>query len=304
MNRILVIRGGAIGDFVLTLPAIKLLRDRFPRAHIEILGYPQIVALAENRFYADATRSLESSSFATFFVKDALLPSELKDFFGSFDLIVSYLSDPENIFRENLERSGMRKLLLGPPKPGDHEHAAIQLARPLEQIGLYLQDLGATIYPNDSDRAFARDFLQAAGKKVAAFHPGSGSESKNWPIEKWKQLGEHFHSTGWTLIVVAGEADKEQARSLEDAWKGGPVRLARDLPLPHLAAVLEGSLFVGHDSGVSHIAGAVGARSILLFGQTDPAIWAPANKRVTILRAPQGDLGLLTFENVIEVLGG
>ena len=46
MNRILVIRGGAIGDFVLTLPAIKLLRCHFPQAHIEILGYPKIAALA------------------------------------------------------------------------------------------------------------------------------------------------------------------------------------------------------------------------------------------------------------------
>ena len=58
-QRILVIRGGAIGDFVLTLPAIKLLRDRFPDAHIEILGRKHIIALAEKRFYADATRSIE-----------------------------------------------------------------------------------------------------------------------------------------------------------------------------------------------------------------------------------------------------
>ena len=70
MNRILVIRGGAIGDFILTLPAIKLLRDRFPRAHIEILGYKHIIALAENRFYADAIRSIESGSLAAFFAKD------------------------------------------------------------------------------------------------------------------------------------------------------------------------------------------------------------------------------------------
>jgi len=48
--RILVIRGGAIGDFVLTLPAIRLLRENFPHAHLEILGYKHIVALAEGRF--------------------------------------------------------------------------------------------------------------------------------------------------------------------------------------------------------------------------------------------------------------
>ncbi|MFL6588960.1 MAG: glycosyltransferase family 9 protein, partial [Chthoniobacterales bacterium] len=87
MNRILVIRGGAIGDFVLTLPAIKLLRESFPSARLEILGYKHIAALAENRFYAHAVRSIESGSLSRFFTRDAVLPSDLRDYFGSFDLI-------------------------------------------------------------------------------------------------------------------------------------------------------------------------------------------------------------------------
>ncbi|MEY2499591.1 MAG: heptosyltransferase, partial [Verrucomicrobiota bacterium] len=66
MNRILVIRGGAIGDFILTLPAIKLLRDGFPSAHLEILGYQHIIVLAEKRFYADAIRSIEHRALAGF----------------------------------------------------------------------------------------------------------------------------------------------------------------------------------------------------------------------------------------------
>jgi heptosyltransferase-3 len=59
MNRILVIRGGAIGDFILTLPVLKALRDAYPRTHLEILGYKHIAVLAENRFYAQAVRSIE-----------------------------------------------------------------------------------------------------------------------------------------------------------------------------------------------------------------------------------------------------
>ena len=78
MNRILVIRGGAIGDFVLTLPAIKLLRDRFPKAHLEILGYKHIAALAEKRFYADAVRSIESASLARFFARNSSRPHSAK----------------------------------------------------------------------------------------------------------------------------------------------------------------------------------------------------------------------------------
>ena len=303
MNRILVIRGGAIGDFILTLPAIKLLRDRFPGAHIEILGHKHIVALAERRFYADAVRSIEEGPLAGYFAKDAALPAELTSYFSSFDLIVSYLFDPDGIFQGNLTRCRIKRFVAGPPKLSGHEHAAAQLARPLEQIGLYLQDSAATIYPTEEDREFARNFLGDAREPVVALHPGSGSKTKNWPIESWQELGEHLFSAKRNVLVIAGEADEERMRLLETAWKNKPVRFAKHLPLPHLSALLEDSLFVGHDSGVSHLAAAVGARSILLFGPTNPDVWAPSNRNVTVLRAPEGDLRLLGVGRVIEAIG-
>ena len=76
-GRILVIRGGAIGDFILTLPAIKLLRDSIPAAHLEILGYKHIIALAEMSRYADATRSIEYGPLSSFFSHD--LDSAVRD---------------------------------------------------------------------------------------------------------------------------------------------------------------------------------------------------------------------------------
>jgi heptosyltransferase III len=304
MNRILVIRGGAIGDFVLTLPAIKLLRDGFPRAHIEILGYKHIIALAEGRFYADAIRSIEHGPLATFFAKGAALPAELTDYFGSFDLIVSYLFDPDWVFQDNLTRCGSKMFVWGSPKLGGHEHAALQLARPLEQIGLRLENCAARIYPTEKDRAFAQEILGDSSKPIIALHPGSGSETKNWPIEKWKELGERLFSTGRAVLVVAGEADDERLRLLESAWKDKPVRFAKNLALPHLAALFEDSIFIGHDSGISHIAAAVGARCILLFGPTDPAVWAPANARVTVLQAPDRNLDSLPVDDVIAALEG
>ncbi len=160
MNRILVIRGGAIGDFVLTLPAIKLLRDNFPHARLEILGYKHIVALAENRFYAQAVRSIEYGALASFFARDANLSPELIDYFHSFDLVVSYLFDPDQIFEQNLRRCGVENFLACSPKFTAHEHAARQLARPLEQLGLALTDAAARLYPSAADREFAAQFLR------------------------------------------------------------------------------------------------------------------------------------------------
>jgi heptosyltransferase-2 len=304
MKRILVIRGGAIGDFILTLPAIKLLRDQFPQAHIEILGYTPIIVLAGGRFYADAIRSIEERPLAAFFAKDPLLPAELTEYFGSFDLIVSYLFDPDGTFQSNLNSCRIKMLIAGPSKLSGHEHAAFQLARPLDQIGLHLQNPAARIYPTELDREFAQDFLADSRKPVIALHPGSGSKKKNWPIEKWKKLGEHFFSTNRTVLLISGEADEECLRLLETAWKGKPVRFAKNLALPDLAALLERLTFIGHDSGVSHLAAAAGARSILLFGPTDPAVWAPANENVTVLQAPEGNLGLLEVDRVITTLDG
>ena len=299
MNRILVIRGGAIGDFVLTLPAIKLLRDRFPKAHLEILGYKHIAALAEKRFYADAVRSIESASLAKFFAKNSELPAELAHYFGGFDLILSYLYDPDKIFETNVRKCGEGTFVAGPSKLDNSEDAVLQLARPLATLGLSVTDRAARLFPSEADRAAVMNLAEG---EFAVLHPGSGSETKNWPIEKWGELGDVLWSKGRRLVIIAGEADMERVQKLKTAWKGKPVQFAENLPLPQLAALLEGSFFIGHDSGISHIAAAAGARCLLLFGWTDPAIWAPANENVIVLRAPEGKLRLLGVETVAAAL--
>src|SRR5881396_1589852 len=132
MNRILVIRGGAIGDFILALPALKALRDAHPHANIEILGYKHIAMLAENRFYAQAVRSIEYGPLGRFFARNSELPAELADYFASFDLIVSYLYDPDRVFERNLRRSGVKNLICGPARiVKTSGHAARQLAEPI-----------------------------------------------------------------------------------------------------------------------------------------------------------------------------
>jgi heptosyltransferase-2 len=81
------------------------------------------------------------------------------------------------------------------------------------------------------------------------------------------------------------------------------VQCAQNLSLVELAARLQNcALFLGHDSGISHLAAAVGTPSLLLFGPTDPAIWAPANRNVKVLRAQAGILGRLGVETVLAAL--
>ena len=189
MNRILVIRGGAVGDFILTLPALKALREACPHSQIEILGYKHIAALAEKRFYAQAVRSIEYGPLSSFFAKNSELPAELANYFASFDLILSYLYDPDRIFENNLHRCGVENLLCGPSKIVESgEPATRQLARPIEELGIRVDDITEKVFPSMEDRQFGREFLQTLQQPIFAIHPGSGSKEKNWPLENWIAL--------------------------------------------------------------------------------------------------------------------
>jgi len=303
--RILVIRGGAIGDFVLTLPAIKLLRDNFPDAHLEIMGYKHIVALAEGRYYAHATRSIEYAAMAGFFVPKAKLAPDLMEYFGSFHQVVSYLFDPDGIFEANMERCGVKNFIHISPKLDDSEQAALQLARPLQNLALYLDDPAAVLYPSPGDRAFAARFFGDLSMPVIALHPGSGSELKNWPLQNWRALGDWLFTLdpAPAVLLAGGEADRKTLAALSEAWKGRHVYFAEDMPLYHLAALFERCrLYVGHDSGISHIAAAAGTPSLLMFGPTDPEVWAPANPHVKYLVAPQDAMGNLGIGAVKELV--
>jgi heptosyltransferase-2 len=200
---------------------------------------------------------------------------------------------------------GVQNLICGPAKIVENGgHAAQQLARPIQELGIKVVDFAERIFPSIDDQEFAREFLASVPQPIIAIHPGSGSHEKNWSLENWIGLfsPDSRFADLERLLVISGEADKAQTDELEREWKNRDVRFARNLPLPRLAAVLEGSIFIGHDSGISHLAAAVGANCVLLFGPTDPDVWAPKNENVRVLRAPSAKLGDLQIETVDAAL--
>jgi heptosyltransferase-3 len=297
-GRILVIRGGALGDFILTLPAIRLLRDNFPDCALHILGYRHIAILAEG-YYADFIRSIDYGPVAGFFNPKASLDQELCDYFAGFQQIVSYIYDPDRLFEAGLRRAGVRNLTSASPMIAAGRHAAFQLAAPLESLGLELQDPAAQIFPSRKDLAAAQDLLAKFQRPLMAIHPGSGGEKKNWPLEGWLAVQEKILNDARIghLLVVGGESDAGQLAQMKLIVRAERQSFLENLPLPLLGAVLsQCAFFVGHDSGVSHLAAATGASCLLLFGRTDPQVWAPANRGVFVLGAPGGQLSdLETF---------
>lgn len=301
-NSILVIRGGAIGDFILTLPALGLLREGYPDCRIEIVGYRHICSLAEGRHYAHAVRSIEYAPLAGFFNPRSTLDSELSGYFAGFGQVISYLFDPDGFFEGNLRRCGVKNLLVGDPRITDEDHAAMQLAKPMESLALFLEDPAARFHPSAADIAAAEVLLEGVRRPLVAVHPGSGSARKNWPIRSWVELIERLLRESVNVLVVCGESDAEQGKLLREGF-GGRITILDSPALPVLGAVLgRCDAFVGHDSGVSHLAAAAGARCVLLFGPTDPEVWAPANAAVNVLRAPGGILHNLSVDDVFKRL--
>jgi heptosyltransferase-3 len=287
--RILVIRGGAIGDFILTLPAIRLLRESFPGVHLEVLGYQHIVSLAVRGGLVDAARSIEYAGMAGFFVPNGRLEPELADYFSSFHQVISYLYDPDGFFAGNLARCGAKNLINGDPRIDGSVHAADQLAKPMQQLALFLEKTHAELEITAEDRAFAESFLRDARRPLIAIHPGSGGETKNWPLQNWREIGEWLFTSvpNCNILLIGGEADLQNVAELKRNWSRPSLHLVENFPLPQLGALLQrADLFLGHDSGISHLAAAVGARSLLLFGPTVPAIWAPTNPGVKIISSP------------------
>ncbi|MEI7731324.1 MAG: glycosyltransferase family 9 protein [Verrucomicrobiota bacterium] len=284
-GKILVIRGGAIGDFILTLPVLSALRRKYPDAHIEVLGYPHIAMLAQAGGLAQAVRSIDSRGLARFFTRDAQLDLDLVCYFAGFDLILSYLYDPAGVFRENVERCGQTRYIQGPHRPDDtgHQHATEVLLKPLEQLAVFNADAEPHLRINPEWAAPYR------GRWLAC-HPGSGSETKNWPETQWATLLHRvLEETAWKILLVGGEAEGQRLERLAVSWPPDRLCVARHLPLPQLAERLSGcTAFVGHDSGISHLAAAVGLSGLVLWGHTNETVWRPRSKQVRILREPAG----------------
>lgn len=292
-GKILVIRGGAIGDFILTLPAIAAIRKQFPEAHLEVLGYPHIIQLALAGGLVDRVQSIEARALAGFFARHGSLEPDLADYFSEFDIIVSYLYDPDDIFRTNIARCSTAQFIVGPFRPNERErvHATRVYLQPLERLAIFDADHLPKLSLNP----------QPSIVNQIALHPGSGSEKKNWPEEKWADLLQCLvTSTDFNLLLIGGEAEGERLQRLAAALPPMRTRVAQSLPLAELARLLRGcSAFVGHDSGISHLAAAVGLPGVVLWGNTAEEIWRPPHEQVVILKNPGG----IRMIQVEEVMG-
>ena len=281
-RRILVVRGGAIGDFILTLPVLAALRRRFPQHRLEVLGYPSVAALAVAGGLVDDVRALESAQFAGFFVANGSWSEEVGAWFSGFESIISYLHDPHGMFQANVARCSGANFIVGPHRPDEtlEIHAVEQLLRPLQAVGIR----------NSNQRPRLPFPPVDSGTMRVALHPGSGSEKKNWPEAQWAGLLKLIaDQTDCDIMLIGGEAEGERCARLAERFPKGRVKVAQNLPLLELAFRMQDCVaFVGHDSGMTHLAAALDLPGLVLWGESSLATWRPQSARLKILRDPGG----------------
>jgi len=290
IRRILVLRAGAVGDLILTLPALRALRTAFPRAYLEVMGHPHTLTLIEGQGVADAISSIHRSEAAYLYVPNGPIPKELRRTFGAFDLIVAYAVDEEGTLPDNLRRTGAKRVISWPPFPSlCSRHEVDHLLDALKPAGIACPENVPKLFPSPSDRAFAERFWRThtlhLSDTVLALHPGSGSPSKCWAPERFARIADWATEVyRAAILLIAGPADGDAVRRTLRRMKRTPI-LASHQTLPHLAAILQRcTTFLGNDSGVTHLAAAVSVPTVALFGPTDPRIWGPRGDHVTILR--------------------
>jgi heptosyltransferase-3 len=260
---VLVLRPGALGDTLLAVPALRALRRKFTplRLAAHAGGARLLAAVGE----IDDGLAFDDPALGWLFTGDGA-PDEA---------IVAWMNRDS---APGLQHA----LVVAPSRPaGEGVHCARYLLDTLAGLGV--------------DSALDSRPLRVAplGSDDVLIHPGSGSAAKNWPAARFAAV---IDALGGRVRMIAGEADEQAARAVEACLGRAVPRLER-LPLEDLAARLAGCrAYLGNDSGVSHLAGLCGARTVVLFGPTSPSVWHPLGPNVhvaTFDTPPERIAGLL-----------
>lgn len=279
-GRLLVLRGGALGDVILTLPVLRALRTHWPHASLELWAYPHGLVLGRLAGTVTEGLSLDDAGTAALF-SPGPLPDRLLKRLRRADRIVSFLHDPDGCVNRHLAALGAQAVIAASPLVSNR-HAVDHFLAPLGVWGVQAPaHASPELMVPDSLREQGRCRAGENGRPFIVLHPGSGSLRKNWPAPAFHELARILETrTGCRIVSLLGPAEEEQSGFAE--WPGS---VLRGLSLGEVAGVLAAAqVYVGNDSGITHFAAAVGVPTVALFGPTDPALWAPRGRHVRLLR--------------------
>lgn len=287
-GNIFIHHDGALGDTLLSLPCIQIIRES--ASHIHMAGRRDVVCFMKEAGIADEVSSADSLLYSSLYTES--LDEALTSFFSGFDMSFIFTVNTESRLVRNIQSviPGAEAVLTIPPE-NNPEHAAQFRAKQCGN-GKGAAQRNITIRVPDKEKIWAADLLRKQGclfpgSRLIMVHPGSGGKKKCRPLEDYALLIRLVMSDPLLFcLVLSGPAeDAETVRVLEQlAGSNKRIVHLHDAPLIRIAALFERSgCYIGNDSGISHLAGIMKCRGTVLFGPTDPRVWRPTGNTLEVL---------------------
>jgi ADP-heptose:LPS heptosyltransferase len=260
---------GALGDLVLAADALAALRTRHVDAHLTLAVGGALRGLAATSGLADATASLDDADAVGLFGG-----TRIPAWFGERPTLYAWIGSRDAAVAAHLRTLTERSELFPIVRDDGDEHAALVYVR---QIGA--REPPCFRWPAVPSTPRVDALLDVGARAVLVLHAGAGSRTKRWAPGGFARLAERWQAAGGALVELVGPADGDVP----------PIAGARRIvawPLTEVAALLARvDAYAGNDSGVSHLAGAVGARGVAVFGPTAARRWAPRGGSIEALQA-------------------
>jgi heptosyltransferase III len=290
-GRMVVVHQGALGDFLLALPILEALYRAYPRLRFDLWSKPDHLALLAEKPYVGKILSLDDAVLVPFFHDVLWKTAKIPPFLEDVQAVLIFGQAGSRLLGERLSTRLPCPVhwIQSFPGPGLRQHVRHFLLDQCLLLGWSLEEVLPEISPSACHLASVREHLRrenvAVCGKPLLIHPGSGGLRKVWPLRNWWMLLQFLReSYPYPVFLTLGPAD-DWLRDFAHAAKTLGVPTLDTLTLPLLAAWLsQGQLFVGSDSGVSHLAAAVGIPAVVIFGPTDPVVWAPRGAHVHVVR--------------------
>ena len=269
--KLLIIHQGAIGDFILTFPAVIRLQACY--RSIDVLCQSQLGQLANSLGLAEKWLPLEAACWASLF-SDQIDP-KIRTLLGAYDKIILFSLSEQ--LEKSINRLADKPACRIPPRPPVHKriHVAQFILDGVYRCGL----IKKTDTALDSVPLPACKRRPPNGQRIL-LHPGAGSIRKRWPLAGFLQVADMLEDDGLKPEFVLGPAEEMLADELQQ--QACLVHMPGDLI--DLAALLESAGgYIGNDSGASHMAAYLGLPAVVIFGPADPARWAPLGRAVRVV---------------------
>jgi len=265
---------GALGDLFLVLPALRRLRRRHAPARLHLAVRRPLLPLAPLLGVADAWHALDDAAFARLLgsgAPPAWWPTRPR-FYG-------WLGRGDPTLRERLRAVTSEAVFFGVVRAPGERHTALAYLGAIGETGDWPSLCAdAVVAPPPSERVAG--LTPVSGRRLLV-HRGAGAPRKRWPDAAFRELVRRWRAQEGPVLDLLGPAEE----SLPPLPEAVPLR---EWPLPDVLSVLAAAdVYLGHDSGPSHLAAAVGAHGAVLFGPTDPRAWRPLSDRLLALRGTE-----------------